>query len=173
MLHRKLDFVVIFKDLVEAKLYLVNAPRPLHRLDRAARCRSAHMSPPLISDMGKRRRSRSRRAANAVISCLGLSFYSSFSIAQPAMLFFCRLVADIVDIIREVHAFPTLRPVTLYTLAFIELLSVRAALGLCIHANSDESRKKLWEVGGERGFNSDPKQRIRLYANYRPIPKVP
>ncbi|RMJ12296.1 hypothetical protein CDV36_008054 [Fusarium kuroshium] len=40
-------------------------------------------------------------------------------------------------------------------------------------AYPDRFRSRLWENGGEEGWNSNPNQRIYFYANHQEPPKVP
>jgi len=55
----------------------------------------------------------------------------------------------------------------------IELASSVAALTLVGIASPDLYRTKMWQVGFDNGFNSNPDQILYAYANYRPIPKTP
>jgi len=64
-------------------------------------------------------------------------------------------------------------PRVLYTLFVIELAGTVAALALFGIADPDLFRTKLWQIGFDNGFNSNPKQILYAYANYRPIPSTP
>ena len=55
----------------------------------------------------------------------------------------------------------------------VEFLVAVSALVVCCCAYSDDLRTKLWEVGGERGWNSNPRLRIYFYANYKELPEIP
>jgi hypothetical protein len=54
-----------------------------------------------------------------------------------------------------------------------ELCVCLAALTLFWYAYPDRYRTKLWQNGGDEGWNSDPKQRIYFYANYKTPPDIP
>ena len=56
---------------------------------------------------------------------------------------------------------------------FIELVLVAVCLGVFAHAHSTELRTALWAVGGEHGWNSNPRLRIYFYANYQQPPDIP
>lgn len=58
-------------------------------------------------------------------------------------------------------------------LLFLEAIVCYAPLVLFILAYPDRFRTKLWENGGARGWNSDPKLRIYFYANHKEPPEVP
>jgi ABC-type proline/glycine betaine transport system permease subunit len=64
-------------------------------------------------------------------------------------------------------------PKVLIVLMVIELAGTIPALALFGIASPDLYRTNLWAVGYANGFNSDPKQILYAYANYRPLPKTP
>jgi hypothetical protein len=64
-------------------------------------------------------------------------------------------------------------PKVLIALFFIELAGTVAALALFGIADPNLYRTKLWQIGYDNGFNSNPKQILYAYANYRPLPKTP
>ncbi len=47
------------------------------------------------------------------------------------------------------------------------------ALALFLANYAQDQRTRLWEVGGEKGWNSDPRLRIYFYANHREPPEIP
>ncbi|KAK0724098.1 hypothetical protein B0H67DRAFT_567237 [Lasiosphaeris hirsuta] len=55
----------------------------------------------------------------------------------------------------------------------IELVIVATALGVFAHGYTQDLRRVLWVVGGERGWNSNPRLRIYFYANHRQPPPIP
>jgi hypothetical protein len=55
-----------------------------------------------------------------------------------------------------------------FVLAFASL-----SLFLGAYVSPDEHREALWLDGGESGWNSDPRQRIYFYANYKEPPPIP
>ncbi|KAH6669680.1 hypothetical protein F5X68DRAFT_50626 [Plectosphaerella plurivora] len=55
----------------------------------------------------------------------------------------------------------------------IELCLCVTLAGLFGAAYPDRFRTALWEAGGAAGWNSDPRQRIYFYANYKEPPVVP
>jgi len=64
-------------------------------------------------------------------------------------------------------------PRVLIALFLIELAGTVAALALFGIADPDLFRTKLWQIGYDNGFNSNPNQILYAYANYRPLPKTP
>jgi len=64
-------------------------------------------------------------------------------------------------------------PRVLLVLFAIELAGTVAALALFGIADPNLYRTKLWQIGYDNGFNSNPKQILYAYANYRPLPKTP
>lgn len=40
-------------------------------------------------------------------------------------------------------------------------------------AQPDLYRTKMWQVGYDNGFNSNPKMILYAYANHRPLPNIP
>ncbi|KXX81984.1 hypothetical protein MMYC01_201520 [Madurella mycetomatis] len=55
----------------------------------------------------------------------------------------------------------------------IELVVVATALGVFVHGYTNSLRTALWTIGGERGWNSNPRLRIYFYTNHREPPEVP
>ncbi|KAI1120955.1 hypothetical protein F5Y10DRAFT_257359 [Nemania abortiva] len=55
----------------------------------------------------------------------------------------------------------------------IEFILAIAAVIIHSIAYPESFRKTLWEIGGEAGWNSNPKLRIYFYANYRQPPEIP
>lgn len=55
----------------------------------------------------------------------------------------------------------------------IELLLGIITFSLFCSAYPDQYRTKLWHIGGEHGWNSDPSLRIYFYANYKDPPEIP
>jgi len=55
----------------------------------------------------------------------------------------------------------------------VEAALVAINLVLFSYGYPDTLRKALWEEGGMKGFNSDPRARIYFYANYRKPPTIP
>lgn len=55
----------------------------------------------------------------------------------------------------------------------LELTIVAVALGVFVHGRRRELRTELWSIGGEQGWNSNPKLRIYFYANHREPPEIP
>ncbi|KAG9235424.1 hypothetical protein BJ875DRAFT_504034 [Amylocarpus encephaloides] len=64
-------------------------------------------------------------------------------------------------------------PRAMMGLTLVELGGIIAALALFGIASPNLYRTKLWQIGADNGFNSNPKQILYAYANYRPIPKTP
>lgn len=64
----------------------------------------------------------------------------------------------------------TQTPVALITL---EMAITTTAMVLFSLEYPVEFRSRLWENGGELGYNSNPNQRIYFYANHREPPEVP
>jgi hypothetical protein len=56
-----------------------------------------------------------------------------------------------------------------FALIILELPFTVANLALFGIASPDLYRTILWRIGGEMGFNSDPKFVLYAYANYRPV----
>jgi len=61
-------------------------------------------------------------------------------------------------------------PRAILSLFIVELLFSVAALALYGIAQPDLYRTRLWKEGSNHGWNSNPKEIIYAYANYRPIP---
>lgn len=57
-------------------------------------------------------------------------------------------------------------------MGFELLLSILAFVLFC-SAYPDQYRTRLWSIGGERGWNSNPHLRIYFYANYEDPPEIP
>ncbi|KAI2617659.1 hypothetical protein GGS26DRAFT_397405 [Hypomontagnella submonticulosa] len=55
----------------------------------------------------------------------------------------------------------------------IEFGLVTVTLSLLCCAYPERFRKTLWEIGGENGWNSNPRLRIYFYANYEQPPEIP
>ncbi|KAH8600900.1 hypothetical protein B0O99DRAFT_681757 [Bisporella sp. PMI_857] len=55
----------------------------------------------------------------------------------------------------------------------VEVFITVTTLALFCCAFPDRFRTKLWEAGGEKGWNSNPNLRIYFYANYKEPPPVP
>ncbi|KAF7550826.1 hypothetical protein G7046_g7891 [Stylonectria norvegica] len=55
----------------------------------------------------------------------------------------------------------------------LELTLATAAVVLFGLAYTDGSRSRLWENGGEEGWNSNPNKRIYFYANHKEPPEIP
>ncbi|KAK8102238.1 hypothetical protein PG984_015384 [Apiospora sp. TS-2023a] len=55
----------------------------------------------------------------------------------------------------------------------LELLFSIVTFVLFCTAYPDNYRTRLWTIGGERGWNSNPRLRVYLYANYEDPPKIP
>jgi hypothetical protein len=64
-------------------------------------------------------------------------------------------------------------PKVLIALFVVELLGTVAVLALFGIADPNLYRTKLWQIGFDNGFNSNPKMVLYAYANHRPIPKIP
>lgn len=58
-------------------------------------------------------------------------------------------------------------------LMLLELAIALTTLILFGLALPDRVRSRLWENGGEEGWNSNPNERIYFYANHREPPEVP
>ncbi|KAH8179910.1 hypothetical protein LIA77_01429 [Sarocladium implicatum] len=58
-------------------------------------------------------------------------------------------------------------------LLILEALLCYTLLVLFALAYPDQYRSKLWENGGEMGWNSNPKLRIYFYANHKEPPEIP
>ncbi|PQE03344.1 succinate-semialdehyde dehydrogenase protein [Rutstroemia sp. NJR-2017a BBW] len=63
-------------------------------------------------------------------------------------------------------------PKWIIALNVLELAGTVAALTLFGIADPDLFRTRLWQIGYDNGFNSDPNEVIYAYANYRKIPKI-
>ncbi|OTA55569.1 hypothetical protein K449DRAFT_399899 [Hypoxylon sp. EC38] len=55
----------------------------------------------------------------------------------------------------------------------IELGLVIVTMSLLCCAYPERFRRTLWEIGGENGWNSNPRLRIYFYANYQQPPEIP
>ncbi|KAI1133985.1 hypothetical protein F5Y05DRAFT_249496 [Hypoxylon sp. FL0543] len=55
----------------------------------------------------------------------------------------------------------------------IELSLVIVTMSLLCCAYPEWFRKTLWEIGGEHGWNSNPRLRIYFYANHQQPPEIP
>lgn len=65
-----------------------------------------------------------------------------------------------------------LEPLHVFALA-AEFLIAFATLVLFTVIYADDLRTTLWEIGGDEGWNSNPRLRIYYYANHREPPEVP
>ncbi|KAH8157003.1 hypothetical protein CIB48_g11244 [Xylaria polymorpha] len=55
----------------------------------------------------------------------------------------------------------------------VEFILACVTLGLFLSAYPKDVRETLWRIGGEAGWNSNPRLRIYFYANYKVPPEVP
>ena len=55
----------------------------------------------------------------------------------------------------------------------VEVLVCLVTFTLFCSAYPAQYRTRLWEIGGEHGWNSDPSLRIYFYANYQEPPEIP
>lgn len=55
----------------------------------------------------------------------------------------------------------------------IEFSLVIVTMSLLCCAYPERFRKTLWEIGGQNGWNSNPRLRIYFYANYQQPPEIP
>ncbi|KAI1734679.1 hypothetical protein F4680DRAFT_470701 [Xylaria scruposa] len=55
----------------------------------------------------------------------------------------------------------------------IEVILAISVLVIHSLAYPENCRKILWEIGGEAGWNSNPRLRIYFYANYQDPPEIP
>ncbi|KAI0380594.1 hypothetical protein F5Y04DRAFT_94802 [Hypomontagnella monticulosa] len=67
-----------------------------------------------------------------------------------------------------------------FTIAMFRTISLSIEFGLVVITMSllccaypERFRKTLWEIGGENGWNSNPRLRIYFYANYEQPPEIP
>lgn len=65
-----------------------------------------------------------------------------------------------------------LQVITVIATSF-EFLLATSLLALFASAYPDQFRTALWRDGGSKGWNSDPSDRIYLYANYEEVPPMP
>jgi hypothetical protein len=68
--------------------------------------------------------------------------------------------------------YPTMRFYYIIATVF-ELLLIATLTLVFACAYQQEYRTLLWQVGGFRGWNSDPHARVYDYANYREPPPIP
>jgi hypothetical protein len=54
-----------------------------------------------------------------------------------------------------------------------EFILVITGLGLFLGGYIENVRSSLWEIGGNHGWNSNPRLRIYFYANHITPPDVP
>ncbi|KAI1422447.1 hypothetical protein F5Y12DRAFT_616030 [Xylaria sp. FL1777] len=54
----------------------------------------------------------------------------------------------------------------------IEFVLACTALGLLLTVYPESFRETLWLIGGEAGWNSNPRLRIYFYANYKEPPEI-
>lgn len=59
------------------------------------------------------------------------------------------------------------------TRLFLTLEAAIALVLLVLFLHNYRYRDLLWQAGGEKGWNSDPKLRVYFYANYKDPPDVP
>jgi len=62
--------------------------------------------------------------------------------------------------------------IDVFTLS-LEAFFTIVALGLFGSAWPDAYRSILWEIGGIKGWNSNPRLRVYYYANYEEPPAIP
>ncbi|KAI1377020.1 hypothetical protein F4677DRAFT_64641 [Hypoxylon crocopeplum] len=55
----------------------------------------------------------------------------------------------------------------------VEFGLVLVTMSLLCCAYPERFRKTLWQIGGENGWNSNPRLRIYFYANYQQPPEIP
>lgn len=55
----------------------------------------------------------------------------------------------------------------------VELAGLIPILVIFGIAQPDLYRSKMWEIGYENGYNSNPNIILYAYANNRPLPKIP
>ena len=55
----------------------------------------------------------------------------------------------------------------------LETLIVTVCLSLTLVSYPHHFRSSLWAAGAEKGWNSDPHERVYFYANYKTPPPVP
>ncbi|KAK0753780.1 hypothetical protein B0T18DRAFT_313879 [Schizothecium vesticola] len=55
----------------------------------------------------------------------------------------------------------------------LELTIAAVALGVFVHGRMFELRTALWTIGGQQGWNSNPRLRIYFYANHQEPPEIP
>ncbi|KAI0441791.1 hypothetical protein F4803DRAFT_522214 [Xylaria telfairii] len=67
---------------------------------------------------------------------------------------------------RPIHLLQVISLTTEFMLACI-------TLGLFLSAYPKDFRETLWQIGGEAGWNSNPRLRIYFYANYKVPPEIP
>ncbi|KAI1382928.1 uncharacterized protein F4822DRAFT_421590 [Hypoxylon trugodes] len=58
-------------------------------------------------------------------------------------------------------------------LLVVEFVLAITTMSLLCCAYPEQFRKTLWEIGGENGWNSNPRLRIYFYANYEKPPEIP
>ena len=58
-------------------------------------------------------------------------------------------------------------------LTSFEIVVILINLALFSYGYPDAARMSLWEEGGVKLFNSDPKKRIYFYANHQEPPEIP
>lgn len=63
--------------------------------------------------------------------------------------------------------------ITVHLLLVTDICLSITAVALFSTAYAGDLRIQLWENGGAEGWNSDPKQRVYYYANYREPPEIP
>ena len=61
----------------------------------------------------------------------------------------------------------------MWILMLAELAGTVPMLVLFGISQPDLYRTKLWQVGFDNGFNSNPKMILYAYANHRPLPNIP
>lgn len=58
-------------------------------------------------------------------------------------------------------------------IAIQAVIAVTAFALMCADFARPSARQKLWQAGGDNGWNSDPSMRIYFYANHQEPPKIP
>lgn len=55
----------------------------------------------------------------------------------------------------------------------VEFVIANVSLAILWIAHANDLRNTLWRIGGEMGWNSNPRLRIYFYANHRQPPEIP
>jgi hypothetical protein len=62
---------------------------------------------------------------------------------------------------------------TLAIATAFEFVLITSLVAIFTYAYPNRFRTALWEDGGSKGWNSDPRARVYFYANYKEPPAVP